>query len=94
MKTLALTATAFAIALGSASAPAFAESSGNADLYDYTANIVAVDRAAGTINLSSGQTLDQSIEAFAFPVQARVGDKVLVDIDGDDLTLKGVRVLR
>ena len=91
MKTFTLTAAALAVAFGSATAPAFAANDG---LYDFDANIVAVDRAAGTIKLSSGQTLDQSVEHFAFPRAAAAGDKVRVSIDEDNLTLKGVRVIR
>ncbi len=92
MKKFALTAAAIAVAFGAAS-PAFAESGDNADLFDYSANIVSVDRDNGTIGLSSGQTLDQAVEYFAFPATASVGDKVLVDIDSTTHTLKGVRVL-
>ncbi len=92
MKKFALTAAALAVAFGAAS-PAFAESGDNADLYDFDTRIVSVDRNNGTIGLSSGQTLDQSIEYFAFPAAASVGDKVHVDIDSNNHTLKGVRVL-
>lgn len=91
MKKLALTTAALAVAFGVAS-PAFADNSDRDGLYDFDANIVSVDRAAGTINLSTGHTLDQSVEWFAFPARAAAGDKVRVDI-GQDNTLKGVRVL-
>ncbi|MFN3170301.1 MAG: hypothetical protein ACE37E_06375 [Hyphomicrobiales bacterium] len=91
MKKFALTAAAVAVAFGTAS-PAFAGSNENDGLYDFNANIVSLDRQAGTINLSTGQTLDQSIEWFAFPARASAGDKVRIDI-GQDNTLKGVRVL-
>jgi hypothetical protein len=92
MKKFALTAAALAVAFGAAS-PAFAESGDNRGIYDFDTTIVSVDRSNGTIGLSSGQTLDQSVEYFAFPATASVGDKVRVDIDGDNHTLKGVRVL-
>ncbi len=91
MKKFALTTAALAVAFGVAS-PAFAGSNENDGLYDFNANIVSLDREAGIINLSTGQTLDQSIEWFAFPPRASAGDKVRVDI-GQDNTLKGVRVL-
>lgn len=92
MKKFALTAAAVAVAFGAAATPALAENSTNDGIYDFDANIVSVDRAAGTINLSTGQTLDQSVEYFAFPARASAGDKVRVDI-GQDNTLRGVRVL-
>jgi len=92
MKKFALTAAAFAVAFGAAASPALAGSNDDDGLYDFDANIVSVDRVAGTINLSTGQTLDQSVEYFAFPARAAAGDKVRVDI-GQDNTLQGVRVL-
>lgn len=92
MKKFALTAAALAVAFGAAATPTLAENSANNGLYDFDANIVSVDRVAGTINLSTGQTLDQSVEWFAFPARASAGDKVRIDI-GQDNTLQGVRVL-
>ena len=94
MKTLALSAVAATIALGSLAAPAFAQSTSDALNLDFNSTVVSADAAAGTIKLSSGQTLDQSLEYFAFPRNIAAGDKVRVDIDGNDHTLKGVRVIR
>lgn len=94
MKTLALSAVAATIALGSLAAPAFAQSTSDALNLDFNSTVVSADAAAGTIKLSSGQTLDQSVEYFAFPRNIAAGDKVRVDIDGNDHTLKGVRVIR
>ncbi|WP_375572801.1 hypothetical protein ABWH92_05260 [Ahrensia marina] len=92
MKKFALTTAALAVAFGAAATPALAGNSDRDGLYDFDASIVSVDRAAGTINLSTGHTLDQSVEYFAFPARAAAGDKVRIDI-GQDNTLKGVRVL-
>ncbi|MEM1286606.1 MAG: hypothetical protein AAGH43_14575 [Pseudomonadota bacterium] len=94
MKTLALTAVAATIALGSFAAPAFAGDNADFPNRGYDSTVVSVDAAAGTIKLSSGNTLDQSLEYFSFPRNIAAGDKVHVDINGSDHTLKGVRVIR
>lgn len=82
MKTLALTATAFAIALGSASAPAFAADHGNQQQID--TQIVSV--AGDTATLANGFTVDA-------PRAAVAGDKVRVILTEDN-DLKNVFVIR
>ncbi|MGD1886363.1 MAG: hypothetical protein ACFB01_04425 [Cohaesibacteraceae bacterium] len=89
MKTLALSAAALSLALGSMAAPALADSDDiKVDTYVVEANV-----AAGTLKLENGMTLDQSIEYFAFPAQAASGDKVRLTFN-DENDLQRVTVLR
>ncbi|MEM6382876.1 MAG: hypothetical protein AAF739_09395 [Pseudomonadota bacterium] len=86
MKTLALTATAVALAFGAAS-PAFASATNN---FSFDASVVSVDGSG--VTLSTGHMLDDSQGLFSLP-NAQIGDTVRVNINDDDKLIRSVRVI-
>ena len=90
MKTLAIATIAAALSIGATAGNAFAT-----DEYDpaVDATVVSIDVDRGILTLDNGWTLDRSAEQFSFPAGAQAGDKVRVNINGDDHSLDSVRVI-
>ena len=90
MKTLAIAAVAAALSVSATAGNAFAS-----DEFDraYDATVISIDVDRGVLTLDNGWTLDSSVPHFALPAGAQAGDKVRVNIGGDNHAVTGVRVI-